>query len=116
LRDTAALTKNDLRLTMPRFLGDNFASNFSLVQKLIAFADQKDCTGAQLSLAWLLAQGDGIAPIPGTKKVNYLEENIAAINLNLGQADIEHLDTIFAPGKIAGDRYAPAMMAIVRQS
>ncbi len=116
LRDTAALSKNDLRLTMPRFQGDNFAANFSLVQQLIAFADRKGCTAAQLSLAWLLAQGPGIAPIPGTKKVSYLEENITAINLNLCQADMGYLDTLFAPGRIAGDRYAPAMMAIVSQS
>ena len=115
LRDTAALSKNDLRLTMPRFQGDNFAANFSLVKKLIAFSDQKGCTAAQISLAWLLTQGHGIAPIPGTKKVKYLEENITAINLNLDQADIDYLDTLFSPGQIAGDRYAPAMMAIVSQ-
>ncbi len=116
LRDPALLSENDLRLTMPRFQGDNFATNFAVVQKFVAFAEQKGCTAAQLALAWLLARGDGIAPIPGTKRVSYLEEDVVAVDLTLERADLEYLETLFAPGQIVGDRYAPAMMAIVRQS
>lgn len=116
LSDPATLAKDDLRLTMPRFQGENFATNFAVVKEFVAVAENKGCTAAQLSLAWVLAQGEGLAPIPGTKRVNYLEEDVVAVDLSLDQTELDHLDSVFAPGKIAGDRYAPAMMAIVRQS
>lgn len=116
LRDPALLSENDLRLTMPRFQGENFGTNLAVVEKFVAYAEQKACTAAQLCLAWLLARGDGIAPIPGTKRVSYLEEDVVAVDLALEQGDIEYLETLFEPGQIVGDRYAPAMMAIVRQS
>jgi aryl-alcohol dehydrogenase-like predicted oxidoreductase len=116
LTDPTTLDENDLRLTMPRFQGENFGKNFAVVKDFVAFAEDKGCTAAQLSLAWLLAQGDGIAPIPGTKRVSYLEEDIVAVELKLEQTELDQLETLFAPGRIAGDRYAPAMMAIVSQS
>ena len=108
--DGDALPENDMRAGMPRFQGENFAANFATVQQLIEFADSKGCTAAQLSLAWLLAQGEGIAPIPGTKRVSFLEENMAAAEIVLDADDLRHLGKLFAPENIAGDRYAAAMM------
>ena len=110
LTDDGALAEKDLRARMPRFKGDNFAVNFTLVEKLMAFAAEKDGTAAQVALAWLIAQGAGIAPIPGTKRVRYLEEDLAGADLELDADDLDFLDTLFAPANIAGDRYPPALM------
>ena len=95
---------------MPRFQGDNFAANTGLVGELSVIAETRGCTPGQLSLAWLLAQGDYIAPIPGTKRVKYLEENAAAAELQLTAEDVEKLAALFAASYIAGERYAPAGM------
>lgn len=111
--DGDALPDKDLRAGMPRFQGENFAANFATVQQLIELADSNGCTAAQLSLAWLLAQGEGIAPIPGTKRVSFLEENMAAAEIVLDADDLRHLGKLFAPENIAGDRYPPAMMASI---
>jgi aryl-alcohol dehydrogenase-like predicted oxidoreductase len=116
LTDMDTLGEDDLRQKMPRFQGENFTANLATVQKFMAFAAGKDCTAAQLSLAWLLALGDGIAPIPGTKRVSYLEEDVGAVNLVLDASDMEHLERLFAPGNIAGDRYSAAMMKTIEQS
>jgi len=108
--DGDALPKNDLRANMPRFMGENFTANYAVVQRLMAFAAGKGWTAAQVALAWLLAQGDGIVPIPGTKRVRYLDEDLAGADVVLDKSDLEHLETLFAPENIAGDRYPPALM------
>lgn len=113
LTDPAVLGADDLRATMPRFAAENFAANRALVERFMAFAADRDCTAAQLCLAWLLAKGEGIAPIPGTKRVRFLEEDMAAAAIDLDAADVGALDTMFAPGNIAGDRYPPALMASI---
>ena len=113
LTDPAMLGADDLRATMPRFAATNFAANRALVDRFMAFAQDRGCTAAQLCLAWLLAKGDGIAPIPGTKRVSYLEEDMAAAAMTLDPADVVALDMLFAPENIAGDRYPPALMASI---
>lgn len=113
LTDPAELGDDDLRATMPRFAAANFAANRALVDRLMALAGDRSCTAAQLCLAWLLAKGEGIAPIPGTKRVNFLEEDMAAAAIELDAAAIAALDTLFAPDNIAGDRYPPALMAAI---
>lgn len=111
LNDAESISgKGDMRSSMPRFQGDNFATNATLVAELSAIAEARGCTSAQLSLAWLLAQGDYIASIPGTKRVKYLEENAAAADLELDAADVDKLNALFAPANIAGERYTPAGM------
>ena len=100
----------DLRAAMPRFHGDAFAANLTLVERFGALADAKGATRGQLALAWLLAQGDDIAPIPGTKRVKYLEENVRAAEIVLTGAECAEMEAIFAPDRIQGERYAPAMM------
>lgn len=113
VRDPAALEKNDLRTGMPRFEGENFAHNLALVDRLVAFAAAREVTAAQVALAWLLAHGDGIAPIPGTKHVAYLEEDMAAAGLSLSQEDVDALDAMFAPARVHGHRYSAAMQASI---
>ena len=95
---------------VPRFAGDNFARNSALLEEMRALASRKGITPAQLALAWVLAQGDDIVPIPGTKRRKYLEENVAAVDVTLSEAEIETLNKAFPPGAAAGDRYAPAGM------
>lgn len=116
LRDVKQLGADDLRVSMPRFMGENFTANLSLVDRFAEFAAAKSCTAAQLSLAWLLAKGDGIAPIPGTKRVTFLDEDMAAADINLAPADVATLDNMFAPENIAGDRYPPALMKSIDRS
>ncbi|MFP6680889.1 MAG: aldo/keto reductase [Gammaproteobacteria bacterium] len=116
LTDMEALGEDDLRQKMPRFQGENFATNLVTVQKFGAFAACKDCTAAQLALAWLLALGDDIAPIPGTKRVSHLEEDAGAVDIVLDATDMEHLERLFASENIAGDRYSAAMMKTIEQS
>ncbi|MBT4494299.1 MAG: aldo/keto reductase [Gammaproteobacteria bacterium] len=103
--------KGDMRGKMPRFQGDNLESNLSLIEQLGQLAEAKGCTPGQMGLAWLLAKSDFIAPIPGTKRISYLEENAAAADLNLSADDITTLDEMFDPAKVAGDRYVPSGMA-----
>lgn len=102
--------KRDMRSTMPRFQGANLEKNLATVADFEALAAARDCTRGQLALAWLLAQGSDIAPIPGTKRVAYLEENAAAADIELTTDEVRAIDTLFAPENIAGDRYAPAGM------
>ncbi len=110
LADGDALPDSDLRATMPRFRGANFRANLALVRRLEAFAAERDATAAQVALAWLLAKGPGIAPIPGTKHSAWLAENLGAAALTLSDGDLAFLDALFAPEKIAGERYPPALM------
>jgi aryl-alcohol dehydrogenase-like predicted oxidoreductase len=100
----------DMRKTMPRFQGDNLTHNLRLVASLKTIADDKACSAGQLALAWLLAQGDYIAPIPGTKRVSYLQDNAAAAELILSVEELSAIDALFAPENISGERYAPAGM------
>ncbi|MFZ2315389.1 MAG: aldo/keto reductase [Gammaproteobacteria bacterium] len=101
----ASLEKYDFRRANPRFQGDNFDRNHLLVDGLVSMAAKKGCTPAQMSLAWVLAKSNNIIPIPGTKREKYLEENVEAVKLELSGAEVEALDELFAPEKIAGDRY-----------
>ena len=104
---------DDFRRNHPRFQGENFEKNIQLVREVEALAGEKGCTTAQLALAWVLAQGEDIVPIPGTKHVRYLDENIGALDVTLTDADLQRLDAILPPGAAAGPRYAERAMAAV---
>ena len=109
------LDADDWRRKGPRFQGDNFERNLDLVTKVKALADAKGCTAAQLALAWVLAQGEDIVPIPGTKRRKYLEENVGALDVILTPEDLAELDRILPPGAASGSRYPePAMKALNR--
>jgi aryl-alcohol dehydrogenase-like predicted oxidoreductase len=97
---------DDFRKFHPRFQGENFAKNIALVHEVEAMAKEKGCTTAQLALAWVLAQGEDIVPIPGTKRRTYLEENAAAAEIELTPEDLARLDELFPRGAASGDRYA----------
>jgi len=107
------LPADDTRRNQPRFQGENFAKNLRLVEKVREIARRHSCTPSQLALAWVYAQGSDIVPIPGTKRRKYLEENVAALNIRLAPADLAEIESVFAPGAAAGERYAPAMMAAI---
>jgi aryl-alcohol dehydrogenase-like predicted oxidoreductase len=109
------LPKNDWRRRMPRFEGENFRRNLELVEKIRAYSADKGCTPAQLTLAWVLAQGDDIVPIPGTKRRQYLEENVGALDVRLTPEELTELDGLLPPGAAAGARYPePGMRAVNR--
>ncbi len=101
------LDKDDWRRTSPRFQGAAFGRNLGLVESIRAIAAAKECTPGQLVLAWVLAQGDDVIPIPGTKKVRYLEENVAAADIVLTAADLAAIDKALPAGAAIGERYAP---------
>lgn len=103
--------EGDNRRTNPRYTGENFARNLALVATVQAMAREKGATPAQLALAWIMAQGDDILPIPGAKSRRHLEENIGAVALALEPDDLARLDAAFQPGAAAGTRYPPAQMA-----
>lgn len=100
------IPEGDFRRDNPRFQGDNFYANKQLVDKVKQLADEKGVKPGQIALAWVLAQGEGIVPIPGTKHVEYLKENIAATDLTLTDDDLKRLDAAAPKGAAAGDRYA----------
>src|SRR5438477_8615252 len=104
---------DDYRRNSPRFQGENFQKNLDLVARVEAIAKEKGCTPSQLALAWLLAQGQDIIPIPGTKRRKYLEENAGALNIKLSQRDLKRIDEVAPHGAAAGSRYPEAMMALV---
>ena len=109
------LADNDWRRSMPRFEQENFRRNMELVERIKALAARKGCLLAQLALAWVLAQGDDIVPIPGTKRRRYLEENIGALDVQLSPKELAEIDTILPAGAAAGSRYsAPGMRTINR--
>jgi aryl-alcohol dehydrogenase-like predicted oxidoreductase len=99
------LPPDDYRRNSPRFQGDNFRKNLDLVERVGAIAARKRCTPSQLALAWVLAQGEDIVPIPGTKQRKYLEENVRAIEVELTPADLEEIDEVAPQGVAAGERY-----------
>jgi aryl-alcohol dehydrogenase-like predicted oxidoreductase len=105
------LDEGDFRRTNPRFQGDNLEANLRLAAKVKEIAEEKDVTPAQLALAWVLSQGDDIVPIPGTKRRSYLEENAAAVDVELTDEDLRRIDDEMP--EAAGDRYTPEGMASV---
>jgi len=105
----------DYRRLSPRFQGENFQKNLDLVARVESIAKEKNCTPAQLALAWLLAQGDDIIPIPGTKRRKYLEENFGALNVQLTKRDLERIDEVAPHGAAAGARYPQHMMVLVNR-
>ena len=107
--------EDDFRRFHPRFTGDNFEKNIQLVREVEALAKEKGCTTAQLALAWVLAQGDDIVPIPGTKRSRYLDENIGALEVRLTDDDLRRLDEILPPGAAAGERYHARGMETVNR-
>ena len=109
------LAEDDYRRHSPRFQGENFQKNLDLVRKIEEMAAEKGCTPAQLALAWVLAQGEDIVPIPGTKRRKYLEENVAALEAGLTQAELRRIDEVAPRGAAAGSRYPQAMMAMVNR-
>jgi aryl-alcohol dehydrogenase-like predicted oxidoreductase len=109
------LAPDDYRRTSPRFRGENFKRNLELVQRVSEIARAKKCTVAQLALAWVLAQGEDVVPIPGTKHRKYLWENIGALDVFLTSEDLARLDEVAPPGAAAGLRYAEAAMQMVNR-
>jgi aryl-alcohol dehydrogenase-like predicted oxidoreductase len=105
--------QDDYRRSNPRFQGENFRRNLELVEKVKEFAAQASATPGQLALAWVLAQGEDILPIPGTKRRKYIEENAAAVDLTLAPDVLRDLQEAFPPDVAAGERYMPAMKALV---
>ena len=106
---------DDFRKNHPRFQGENFERNIALVREVEAMAADKGCTTAQLALAWVLAQGDDVVPIPGTRHSRYLDDNIGALDVKLSAAELQRLDEILPPGAAAGDRYHAQGMASVNR-
>jgi aryl-alcohol dehydrogenase-like predicted oxidoreductase len=107
------LPEGDYRRNSPRFQGENFQRNLDLVERVEEIARRKKCTPAQLALAWLLAQGEDIIPIPGTKQRRYLEENVGALDVELSPADREAIEEVAPKGVAAGDRYHEAGMRTI---
>jgi aryl-alcohol dehydrogenase-like predicted oxidoreductase len=107
------LATDDYRRSSPRFQGENFQKNLDLVKHIEEIAKSKGCTPAQLALAWVLAQGDDLIPIPGTKRRQYLEENVGALDVTLSADDLRRIDEVAPKGVAAGLRYPEAMMAAV---
>jgi len=105
--------EDDYRRTSPRFQGENFTRNLHLVEQVEALAQRKGCKASQLALAWVLAQGEDIVPIPGTKRRRYLEENVGAVEIALTPEERTALDAFFPPDAVAGLRYPEEMMRLV---
>ncbi|MEI7143019.1 aldo/keto reductase [Pectobacterium brasiliense] len=115
IRSPDDLAADDFRRTNPRFSGENFGKNLQLVEKINQLAQEKQVTPSQLALAWVLAQGEHIVPIPGTKRRRYLEENVAALDVTLTKEELATIDAIFPPDAAAGERYGKESMAALNQ-
>jgi aryl-alcohol dehydrogenase-like predicted oxidoreductase len=113
LRSAADLADDDWRHCSPRFQEGNFERNLSLAERAREWAAARGCTPAQLALAWLLARGAEIVPIPGTKRVSYLEQNLAAEQVTLTAAELARLDEVFPAGAAAGDRYGKVALSLL---
>jgi aryl-alcohol dehydrogenase-like predicted oxidoreductase len=109
------LAPDDWRRGNPRFQGENFAKNLTLVDHLKALAAQKDCTPAQLALAWLLTRHDNVIPIPGTSSAGRLKENVAAVDMRLSKDDMDRIEQVSPKGAAAGGRYDPTGMRLLNQ-
>jgi aryl-alcohol dehydrogenase-like predicted oxidoreductase len=105
--------EDDYRRHSPRFQGENFQKNLDLVRQVEDTAREKGCTASQLALAWVLAQGSDVVPIPGTKRRKYLEENVGANAVELTKEDLRRIDEVFPADAAAGGRYPEYMMALV---
>lgn len=115
INDAASLAKDDFRRTVPRFKDEHWKNNQHLVADFATFAQKKKCTPAQLALAWVLAQGDDIIPIPGTKKRKYLIENAGATDVYLSKSDLEAIDNILSNHPDTGERYGAGAMKLVNR-
>ncbi len=113
IRSPDDFAADDYRRNSPRFQGENFARNLALVHKVKALADARRCTPAQLALAWVMAQGQHIVPIPGTRRSAALEENIGATDVMLSADDLAQIEAVFPRDAAAGARYVPAMMHLL---
>lgn len=107
------LAPDDFRRNQPRFQGENFERNLELVRAVQMLAAERGCTPAQLALAWVLAQGEDLVPIPGTKRVKYLEENLGALQVSLAPGDLARLEAVLPKGGAAGDRYPEASLRVL---
>jgi aryl-alcohol dehydrogenase-like predicted oxidoreductase len=107
------LPADDYRRNTPRFQGENFQKNLDLVKRVEEIAKEKRCKPSQLALAWVLAQGNDMVPIPGTKRRKYLEENVGALSVKLTKEDLRGIDEVFPPEAAAGQRYPEHMLALV---
>jgi aryl-alcohol dehydrogenase-like predicted oxidoreductase len=105
-RSPSDFDDTDFRRNLPRFSEENFPKNIKLVDGIVSLATKKGCTPSQLTLAWLLAQGDDIIPIPGTKKIKYLEENLAALEVKLSAEEEKEIRTLVEGAEVIGGRYA----------
>ena len=108
IRSIDDLAPDDFRRTNPRFMGENFQKNLDLVEAVKTIAADKGVTAAQLALAWVLAQGDDLVPIPGTRRIPTLEQNAATVDLVLTPEDLARIDAVFPKGAASGHRYAEA--------
>jgi len=113
VKSTKEFGPSDFRLTSPRFQGENFDKNLEMVRQIEQMASEKGCTAAQLALAWVLAQGDTLVPIPGTKRRKYLDDNLGALEVSLSAGDLARLEKIIPKGAAAGPRYNAQMMVRV---
>jgi aryl-alcohol dehydrogenase-like predicted oxidoreductase len=115
IRRTGDLSEGDYRRQTPRFEDQNFAQNLKLVEFIEKLAAAKSCSPAQFVLGWLLAQGTDIVPIPGTKRLAFLRENVQAVDLEFSSDELREIDQIFTPKVAAGERYAPSQMRRIQQ-
>jgi aryl-alcohol dehydrogenase-like predicted oxidoreductase len=102
--------EDDFRRSSPRFQGENFAKNLEVLDRVVAIAEAKGVTPTQLALAWVLAQGPDVVPIPGTRRIPNLEENVSALDVELTPADLAAIEEVAPVGVTAGERYSPAGM------
>ncbi|KAK3317135.1 NADP-dependent oxidoreductase domain-containing protein [Cercophora scortea] len=109
IKTTDDFAPDDFRRLVPRFSPENFSKNLVLVDRFKTFADKKGCTPGQLALAWLSAQGDDIIPIPGTKKINYLEENVGSVNVHLSKEEVQEIREEVEKAEVVGHRNPPGM-------
>src|SRR5213080_258759 len=110
------IPQDDYRRSTPRFQGENFQRNLDIVKRVEEIAREKRCTPAQLALAWVLAQGEDVVPIPGTKRRKYLQENIGALDVDITSKDLERIDEVAPKDAFAGSRYPEAMMKLLNRS
>jgi aryl-alcohol dehydrogenase-like predicted oxidoreductase len=115
ITNTDQLAKNDFRRTVPRFKSEHWENNQRLVKDFAAIANEKNCTPAQLALAWVLAQGNDIIPIPGTKKRKYLRENVKALDVTLTNVDLKNINEILTRHPDIGERYSVGAMKLVNR-
>ncbi len=115
IRRPEDIAPDDSRANNPRFMGENFYKNLQVVAKIESLAKAKGCTSAQLALAWVLAQGNDIVPIPGTKRVKYLQENLGALAIILAPDDLRQIEEVSPKGIAHGERYPPSAMASVNR-